>query len=572
MSRGAAPIQDDRLTMTPGRSDPLILQAICEQGLALHRSGRLEEAAQCYDKVLRRNPRHADALHLLGTLYAQTGRPELGVSLLKRAVKANPRFAAAHSHLGMALWKLDRHDEALASYDAAIALRPTDAEAHNSRGIVLGALTRHAEALASHDAAIALQAGDAEAHYNRGVQLHHLRRPQEALASQDRAIALKPDYAEAHNNRGTALNAIGRPLEALQSYDQAIALKPDYAQAYANCGVVLAELKRFDEAFVSYDKAIALDPDDADAHLSLASTLLLTGRFEAGWREYEWRKRSWDQAARQFDQTRPWLGQAEAAAKRLFVHHEQGFGDTIQFSRFVKPLEDMGFDIALSVQTPLKPLLQPLMPGVTVLGEDERPAGFDYQCSLMSLPHILGTTLDSIPPPLAYRHADGERRGRFEALLGAKEKPRIGIAWSGRAAHKDDHNRSIAFDRLSPLLSEAADWIALQNEVRPSDAAAFRACGRVRFLGEELNDFADTAALVELMDLVISVDTSLAHLAGAAGKPVWVMLPFSPDWRWLLNRSDSPWYPTARLFRQPQIGDWTSVISDVGGALRSMIG
>jgi hypothetical protein len=212
------------------------------------------------------------------------------------------------------------------------------------------------------------------------------------------------------------------------------------------------------------------------------------------------------------------------------------------------------------------------MPNVTILGEGEPVPNFDYQCSLLSLPLAFGTTLDSIPPPPRYLAADGERRARFAALLGPRTKPRIGIAWSGNPGHKNDHNRSIAFDRLSPLLSRDADWIALQNAVRPSDAAALQACGRLGVFADQLNDFADTAALLDLMDLVITVDTSIAHLAGAMGKPVWIMLPFSPDWRWMLKRRDSPWHPSARLFRQSEIGDWTKVIDDIKGGLRALIG
>jgi tetratricopeptide (TPR) repeat protein len=549
--------------MKSGRSDPLILQALCEQGLGLHRSGHLDEAAQLYNRVLRRNPKHPDALHLLGMICVQTGQIERGASLLRQAVRANPNFAAAHAHLGMALWRANRPEEALASYDAALALKPDYVEAHNDRGIVLSALGRHEDALASHDKAIALKADYADGHYNRGVQLHHLTRPEDAVASQERAIALRPDYAEAHNNRGTALYDLGRPEEALSAYDKAIALKPDYAEAHKNRGLALSDLKRLEEALASYDRAITLAPDDADALEGRGLTHLLAGQFEAGWRDYEHRKSKWNEPTHQFDQQRSWSGEFDLDGQTLFVQSEQGLGDTIQFVRFVMLLEDRGVEVALSVQTSLRALLQSAMPSVKVLSEDERPAKFDCRCSLMSLPLAFGTTLASIPPQPRCLVADHERRAHFEALLGPGVRPRIGIAWSGNPAHRNDHNRSIAFEQLQPLLSAGADWIALQNGVRASDAAAFDSCGRVDFLGDELTDFSDTAALLDLMDVVVTVDTSIAHLAGAMGKPVWILLPFSPDWRWMLDRRDSPWYPTARLFRQPRIGDWESVIDEV---------
>jgi tetratricopeptide (TPR) repeat protein len=557
--------------MKPGKSDPLILQALCEQGLALHRSGRFDEAAQLYNKVLRRDPRYADALHLLGMIQVHRGEDEAGAALMRRAVRVNPAFQAAHAHLGMALWKLNRPAEALASYDVAVALRPNDAEAHCHRGVVLGELTRHQEALVSQELAIALKPDYAEAHYNRGVQLQHLKQPQEVLTSQNRAIALNPGYAQAYNNRGTALNDLNRLEEALASYDAAIALRPDYTEAYCNRGLVLQRLKRLDESLASYDQAVALEPNSTDAQISRSFALLLAGDFEAGWRAYESRKGKWNTAARRFDQERRWLGETDLDGKRLFVHHEQGLGDAIQFARYVMLLEDRGVDVSVSVQAPLKPLLQPAMPSVAFIGENERPASFDYQCSLMSLPLAFGTTLDSIPPPPRYLAADVDRRAHFGAQLGPKTKPRIGVAWSGNPTHTDDHNRSMMFEELLPLLSEDADWIALQNEVRPSDASAFGGSG-VRFFGDALNDFADTAALVDLMDLVISVDTSIAHLGGSMGKQTWILLPFSPEWRWMLDRRDSPWYPTARLFRQPEIAKWSGVIDQVRDELRSVVG
>jgi hypothetical protein len=234
-------------------------------------------------------------------------------------------------------------------------------------------------------------------------------------------------------------------------------------------------------------------------------------------------------------------------------------------------LREKGGDVVVSVQEPLKSLLQPLSPAAELLTGDARPPHFDYHCSLMSLPLAFGTTLESIPAPRRYLHADEARRTRCEALLSPRTRPRIGLAWSGNPAHANDRSRSIALARLAPMLCEDADWIALQNHVRPDDVDALLAGERVRFVEPAPRDFADTAALLDLMDLVITVDTSIAHLAGAMGKPVWILLPFRPDWRWMLDRRDSPWYPSARLFRQPRIADWESVIEEVGAELRSMV-
>ncbi|MDR3510705.1 MAG: tetratricopeptide repeat-containing glycosyltransferase family protein [Caulobacteraceae bacterium] len=521
--------------MTPERSDPQVLKAICEQGYALHRAGRFDEAERCYDRVLKRNPKHFAALHLLGVVRVQTGRAEQAVELLRRAAKINPDDPAVQDNLGAALCETGRPEAALANHERALALKPDFADAH----------------------------------YNRGVALDRLKRPEEALASYDAAIAQAPGHVRAHHNRGTALDILGRTQEALASYDRAIALKPDYAEAFANRGQVLGDLGRLGEALASFNAAITLDPGFAYARACKSLVLLRTGQFEAGWREYEWRKANWD-AAKRLDPGRAWSGEGELAGKRLFLHCEQGLGDSLQCARYVPLLADRGAEITLYTQSSLVSLLGASLPGVSVAAEGGPPPDFDFHCSLMSLPLAFETRLETIPPPLRLR--SGERRPKFADRFGPKSRPRIGLAWSGNPTHVNDRNRSIAFDRLAPLLGEEIEWIALQNEIRPRDSAAFAASGRVTFLGDALNDFADTAALVEQMDLVITVDTSLAHLAGSLGKPTWILLPFAPDWRWLLDRADSPWYPTARLFRQPAIGDWDSVIAEVQAALRSTVG
>ena len=460
--------------------------------------------------------------------------------------------------------ELGRSEAALESYDAAVALRPAYAEGWNNRGALLNDLDRPEAALASLDRALALKPDFAEAHYNRAMALDRLKRPEAALASFDAAIALTPGHAFAHNNRGTALNALGRPKEAMASFDRALALKPDYVEAMANRGLALAELQRPAAALASYDAAIALDPGNVDAHVGKSFVFLLNDQFDAGWREYEWRKAGWD-AAKRLAPERAWSGEGDLAGKRLFLHAEQGLGDSLQFARYLPLLADRSADITLYVQASLVGLLGASLAGVSVIAEGGPPPDFDWHCSLMSLPLAFETTPETIPPPL--RLQSGERRAEFAALLGPKTRPRVGLTWSGNPAHINDRNRSIAFETLAPLLGEGIEWIALQNEIRQSDAAAFAASGRVAFFGDALDDFAATAALVAQMDLVICVDTSLAHLAGALGKPVWILLPYAPDWRWLLGRTDSPWYPTARLFRQPAFGDWASVIDEVRAAL-----
>ena len=615
------------------------LQAKLNQGMALHRQGKLADAERCYGEVLQRQANHFDALHLLGVIARQTRRTERGVELIKRAIGLNPKVAEAHSNLGNAFRDLKRPAEALASYDKAIALKPDYAVAHSNRGNALRDLKRPAEALASYDKAIALKPDvavahynrgnalmdlkqpaealasydraialkpdDAETHYNRGNALMDLKRPEEALASYDKAIALKPDYAVAHSNRGNALRDLKRPAEALASYDKAIALKPDVAVAHYNRGNALMDLKRPEEALASYDKAIALKPDYAAAHSNrgnalmdlkrpaeaLASydraialrpgyasghwnqslCLLLIGHFEQGWRQYEWRKKRDEPiGVRSYPQP-VWLGEENIAGKTLFIYSEQGLGDTIQFCRYAKLVEARGAKVIMSVQQPLRGLLKQISPTIPILKPNEKPTDFDYHCPLQSLPLALGTTLETIPREQQYLKTDEELRSVWSARLPPKTKRRIGVVWSGSPTYKNDRYRSMELQQFLAIFSPDADWVCLQKEIREKDFAIFWQFGRIAFFGDDLRDFSDTAALLDLMDLVITTDTGVAHLAGAMGKPVWILLPYNPDWRWLLDRNDSPWYPSARLFRQQQIGNWATVTDQVKNELRSTI-
>jgi tetratricopeptide (TPR) repeat protein len=496
-------------------------------------------------------------------------RPAEALASYDRAIAFKPDHAEAYYNRGNILREFERLEEALSSYDRAIALKPNYAEAYSSRGIALKDLKRSEAALVSCDRAIALKPDLAEAHNNRGNALKDLKQFDGALASYDQAIALKPGIATVHHNRANVLMELQRTEEALASYDLAIALRADYAEAHSNRGTALRKLNRLKEALASYETAIALEPDLAGAYANQSLCSLLMGHFEQGLRQYEWRKKIEKPfGARSFLQPL-WLGEPDLAGKTLFIHWEQGFGDTIQFCRYAKLVEPRGARVIMSVQQPLHGLLQKLSPTIEIIDAEDTPAGFDYHCPLLSLPLALGTTLATIPAEQQYLSADAELRSAWSARLPAKSKPRIGVVWSGRPV--PDPYRSIELDRCVPLFDLDAHWVCLQKEVRDGDLARLRQDGRIMFFGDDLRDFSDTAALLDLMDLVITIDTSVAHLAGAMGKPVWILLPYNPDWRWLLDRDDSPWYPSARLFRQSQIGDWTSVLDSVTNKLRSVL-
>ncbi len=561
-------------TGRPDRAADLIGEAVSMKpdaaafsnlGMARQALGQFNEALLVYGQAIALKPDFAEAHVNRGNVLMRLNRLEDAVASFDRAIALKPGAGEIHSNRGNALRKLGRLDEAIAGYDRAIAINPDFVDAHNNRGVALADLKRHAEAIASFNRALAPNPGYADAHRNRAYALHAWKRLDEGLASIDRAIALASDSAESFNIRGNILEDLGRCEEALASYERTILLKPDYAEAHYNRGVVLRALRRFDEAVAAYDAAIGLVPDYADALWNKGLILLAAGRFAEGWPLYEARKKKEDPVARWSYPQPSWTGAEDLAGKTVFLRWEQGFGDVIQFCRYAGMVAARGARVTMSVPDPLTRLLTRLDPRIEIMGGDRKPLAFDYYCALVSLPLAFGTTLETIPSAPAYLTADPKLKAHWAGRLSSADsrttsKPRIGLAWSGRTTHPNDRNRSLELSRLEPLLEFDAEWICLQNELRDADAASLERLGRVAYFGKELKDFADTAALIEQLDLVISIDTSVAHLAGALGKPVWILLPYIADWRWLNDRSDSPWYPSARLFRQPGIGDWPSVI------------
>jgi tetratricopeptide (TPR) repeat protein len=479
-----------------------------------------------------------------------------------------PEDAVTYNKHGIELARSGQLQEALGQFDQAVALKPDYAEAYNNRALILQDLKRPGDALTSLDRTLALAPDNARAQNNRGAVLQDLKRFEEALAAHDKALALNAGFAEAQFNRATALHALKRFDEAIADFEKAIALRPDYAEAYQNLGATLQDEKRLEEAAAAYRKAIALRPDYAEAHNNLGLCELQLGQFDAGFRDYEWRKRLPGSAANRFFMRPEWRGET-ITGKTLFVHWEQGLGDTLQFCRFGKATAARGIKTIISVQQPLWGLLQQLRPAVDIIGHDAVPTTYDYYCPLMSLPGPLGITFNSIPSEQSYLAANSALSSAWNARLAARQaspKPRIGVAWSGNADHKNDQNRSMALKALAPIFTVDAHWISLQKEVAPGDAALLTELP-VTSLGSSLTDFADTAALIDNLDLVITVDTSVAHLAGAMGKPVWIMLAYHTDWRWFLEGAASPWYPSARLFRQDRSRSWENVVARVQGAV-----
>jgi tetratricopeptide (TPR) repeat protein len=461
---------------------------------------------------------------------------------------------------------MGRAAAALASFDRAVVINPDLAPAHHQRAALLQDLKRHEEAVAAYRTALRLDPRNAQAANDLGTALIESGRFDEALASIDQALALDPGLFGALINRGNALNQLKRPEQALQAYQRALALNPAAAQVHSNCGHLLHDAGRYDEALHAYERALALQPDLALVQWNKGLIKLLHGEFEEGWRLYEARWQSYARPSfRNFPQPL-WSGDA-LAGRTILLHAEQGLGDTLQFCRYLPAVAELGGTVLLEAPATLLPLLETLPGRKTLLASGDPLPPFDLQCPLLSLPLAFGTRLETIPAPIPYLSVPEDRREPWAARLGPRQRPRIGLAWSGAPNHLADRERSLPLRLLAPLLQLDAEFHSLQKLIRAEDEPALAGLPQLVRHEAELRDFADTAALTAAMDLVITVDTSVAHLAGALGKPLWLLLQHAPDFRWMLQRPDSPWYPTARLFRQDHPGDWEAVIAAVAAQL-----
>lgn len=579
------------------------IQALLQAAIAQHQAGRPLQAEALYRQVLAASPRQPDALHLLGVLAHERGEHDLALELIGQALAVAPGHAPCYSNLGNVLMALGRTDEAIDAYRQALALQPglaqacnnlgnayrargqldearecyeraltldpAFASAHNNLGLVLAEQGRPEQAIASLERALQLAADFPEAHNNMGMVLETLGEPERAVAHLERALALRPAYAEAWNNLGNARRALGLLEPSVESYRRAIALRPGYVEAHNNLGQVLEAQGHIPEALTSYRQAVALQPDFAEAHLNEALALLRSGDFAQGWRLYEWRHQALRGAAlvRRFAQP-TWLGETPVEGRALLLHYEQGLGDTLQMLRYAPLLARRGAHVIVEVPPAVEPVARSLEGGVTVVAEGAALPAFELQCPLMSLPFALRTTLDEVPAEVPYLWAPAPVAAAWGERLGERRRRRIGLAWSGSAGYTSAmRQRSLSLQEMLPLAGLDADLHSIQKEYRAGEQARIVEDGRIRDHSAQLLDFGETAGLLAGMDLVISVDTAVAHLAGAMGKPVWLLLPFAADWRWMRERTDSPWYPTMRIFRQPAFGDWRSVMRAVAAAL-----
>jgi tetratricopeptide (TPR) repeat protein len=539
-------------------------QGLCRRAAALHQSGDAAGAERLTREALAGEPDNFAALHLLGVLCAQAGRKDEAEALLRAALKINRDSAPAFLNYGILLEELGRQEEALAAFDRAQSLKPDFTPALYNLANAQKALGRFDQALANYAKVLALQPGHAGALNNRAGALRDLGRFAEALESYDRALAVLPGDAAIWRNRANLLRQQKRGQEAVASYDRALAAEPDSAEAWDNRGAALWELSRIDEALTTFDRAIAADPAHAAAYFHKALCLLLLGRFGEGWPLLEWRRKLPGAATRNYTQAE-WTGRQELAGKTLFVWWEEGLGDTIMFLRFAALAQAKGARVILSVPDSLLRLFHGA--GLEIIGATATPPHFDYHIPLLSLPLALRTVFDSIPAPIAYLRAEPALAKAWGKRIGGHGF-RIGIVWATTTSRS--LGRSFALRQLETLAKiPKVRLIALQKHDGLEELKDLPPAMRVEVfpLDETGDAFVDSAAIMENLDLVISADTAAAHLAGALGRPVWVALQFASDWRWFLDRSDSPWYPSMRLFRQKTDGDWAGVFAAIGAAL-----
>ncbi|MBI5109770.1 MAG: tetratricopeptide repeat protein [Rhodocyclales bacterium] len=527
----------------------------------LHNNGRPDDAIAIYRGVLQIDPDNFDANHLLAIACRAKGSYGEAESLARRALQLRPGNRLALKCLARTLMYSDKHEASLLVNQTMAELDPDNAEIWSDRAFSLIALKRHAEALENLDRALALKPDDAHALNNRGVMLTELGRPAEALASIDHALRLLPGFIDAIGNRGLALLALARVHDAIENYRQGLELHPQSPTLLCNLGISWMALNRHREAIECFTKALAIAPGSVDAHWNLALSQLTVGDFPQGWQHYEWRWKRPEMAPHRRRFHVPMLSaSADLAGRRILLHYEQGFGDTLQFLRYVRPLEARGAKLIVAVPDALRRLAEASFPRAEVFAGDDVLPAFDLHCPMLSLPLACATTVTTIPPAdPPYIRVPAEALKAWRKRLPAGKPCKIGLAWSGNPSHKHDGSRSLGVEMLRPLLDiPGTRFYSLQKDVRERDREILREMPKLTMLGSDFADFADTAAAISRMDLVISVDTSVAHLAGAMGKPVWILLPHAADWRWLTDRENSPWYPSARLVRQQegqQVGD-----------------
>jgi len=550
------------------------LKALPKNPLALSNIGNVyldlkefNKAIEVYDKSIKLEPNHAEAWSNKGVALHELKHYEEAITQYDKALSLAPDYAIAWSNKGNTLCALGHFEEALDHHDKAQHLRVDSPQAFINKGITLHEMKCYEDAIKQYDTALIINPNDCKTLLSKGFSLHCLKAYDQAIDQYERALSLNPEFLEAWINKASSLHELRRYEEAIAHYDKALSLNLNDPKAWTNKGATLYELMFLQEAIAHYDQALSLQPNYSLAAWNKAMPLLLRGDFENGLPLYEsrWQADKVGEIAgkRFFDQL-TWLGHESLKEKTILLYGEQGLGDFLQFCRYAKLVSDLGAKVILEAPGALANLLQGL-DGVSqiVLKGEELPQ-FDFCCPLLSLPAALKTNLSNIPAAHAYLNSDPNKVAEWNLRLGEKKKKRIGVAWSSLSGFSGDAKRSLSLEQfVQALPSEKYEYICLQKEVKGSDKAFLTSYQDIRYFGDEIKDFTDTAALVDCVDLIISTCTSVPHLSAALGKETWLLLSQVPDWRWLLERGDSPWYPTMKLYRQQSLGDWSGVLERV---------
>ena len=494
-----------------------------------YQAGDLNQASNVFKKILRVQPRNVVALHFLGGVCYQLGDYDSSIDYLKKVLQIDPSHADAHHNLGVALQAKGQLHKAISFFRKAANLHPSSSQAY----------------------------------FSLANALKETGQTDEAISCYRKLLEIEPDFVDAYNSLGNLMKKQGMVEEAINCYQKALQINPVNPGILNNLGNVLYEAGCFDKALISYQDALELDPDYPYSHFHMSRLLLLSGNYKQGWKEYEWRWKTKDYFERDFSQPR-WNG-SDISGRTILLYTEQGLGDAIQFIRYVPLVVEHGATVIVECQKELVSLFQNVEGTKHVITVGEQLPPFDVHCPLLSLPLKFDTTLETIPAGIPYIKANPFSIQKWkDRILNAGPKLKLGLTWAGSPAHKNDRNRSFPLETFAPIAqSDGIIFYSLQvGEAAQQAKNAPKAMKLIDYT-DEINDFSDTAALIENLDLVISVDTAVAHLAGAMGRPVWTLLPFAPDWRWMLKREDSPWYPTMKLFRQSSPGDWNSVINNV---------
>ncbi len=547
-------------------SDPETLNNL---GVALQALGKFDQAMESYAKALALRPDYVSAQYNRGNCLRSAGDPAGAAAAYRQALAIRPDFPEALNNLAVILKDQDEYAEAAACCEKALAVNPSHVESMVNFGVIYKELKEPARALEYYDRALEQRPGYIDALNNKGLALIDLSRFDDAIECLEAALKSAPNRAEIHNNLGAALDEKGEYATAYTKYQQALALMPDCPESYYGLGNLARKQSDIDGAIGYYNRAIALRPGYAEAHWNMAFLLLLKGDLLQGWRESEWRWRRKHKKMHGF--TGPAWDGGDLTGRTILLHCEQGFGDSIQFIRYAALVKEKGGTVLLVCPPALEKLFKHIGGVDRIFTDAKHVPAYDVQAPLMSLPGVFGTTLETIPAEKSYVQADERRAGFWRNKLAYLPGLRVGIVWRGNPQHLNDRSRSMKPEQFAAFASlPGVAIVNLQKDVRDDEIAALAANKSFLNAGPELGDFSDTAALLSCLDLVISVDTSVCHLAGALGVPVWTLIAHEPDWRWLLGRADSPWYPSMTLYRQPKAGDWASVIETVKADLQSL--